>query len=240
MNLTIDIGNTKIKFARFKGNELIDFESFFHEEAASIKQWILQRSFDQSILSTVQNPNHAMVEWIITQTKPIRFNAFSKLPIELDYLSLETLGQDRIAALCGGKSIFPDRHLLIVNAGTCITYDLLDHQAVFRGGNIAPGMHMRWKAMHHFTGRLPLIQTFNTIENQLLGRSTEEALIFGVLQGMGAEVDRYYTELAVKYGALIPVITGGDAAILKTFIKFAAVYEPLLVMRGLNSILDYL
>lgn len=240
MNLTIDIGNTKIKLALFDRHNLVDFGSFLYGDESKILQWIQDRTFDKAILSSVQMEEHPLVRSIIHETHAIRFDYKQSLPIQLNYRTPQTLGHDRIASMCGAISLYPNTNLFIVSAGSCVTYDILDANSVFQGGNIAPGMYMRWRAMHEFTGKLPMVHHQDLEINKLIGQSTDEALQLGVLQGIVAEIDHYYSELSLKYTGLKLVITGGDAMVLKTFTKFAAIHQPHLVLIGLNQILDYI
>ncbi|MBK8644943.1 MAG: type III pantothenate kinase [Saprospiraceae bacterium] len=119
----------------------------------------------------------------------------------MSYQTPETLGQDRIAALLRCLFLHPENNILLVNAGSCVTIDLLEANGTFLGGNIAPGMKMRWKAMHEFTGRLPLVE-FAEVGDQVLGNDTTSALRLGVIKGILHEIRGYFTELHSKYSFL--------------------------------------
>lgn len=238
-NLTVDIGNSRIKLGLFEGNVLSHSASFLYDQEDVLMKWISDRAVDASVLSSVQREDHPLVQRLMKALRPFRFDGRSPLPVVLHYQTPETLGQDRIAALCGARSIYPGRDLLIVNAGSCITYDLLTGQGIFEGGNIAPGMKMRWRAMHEFTGRLQMVDSSGIDFSQLLGRNTEEALALGVIQGIAAEIETYFSHLQLKYPELSLVMSGGDAVYLSSLAGRELILEPNLVLYGLNEILQY-
>ncbi len=234
------MGNTRIKLGMFERNILTGWASFHYDQEGELMAWMEDHPVDSSILSSVKSADHPLVREIQTRFNPNRFNGRSPLPVLLQYQTPDTLGQDRIAALCGGQALYPERDLFIVNAGSCITYDLLTRSGIFEGGNIAPGMKMRWQAMHEFTGRLPLVDPDQRVENdQILGRNTIEALLLGVTQGIQAEIDHYFSILKLKYPGLELVMSGGDAVYLSALEGRAMILEPNLVLYGLNQILQH-
>jgi len=236
LTLAIDIGNSRVKCGIFQGKNLEEFRVFDIGEEVLFFDWITEIKFDKSILASVRKNTDPFLLKIQSVIQPVRFDGLSKLPINLSYLSPETLGQDRIAALCGAYFLHPENNILVVNAGSCITIDLLEANGTFLGGNIAPGMKMRWKAMHEFTGRLPLVE-FAEVGDQILGNDTTSALRLGVLKGILHEIRGYFTELHSKYSFLKCVMTGGDAPQLIRHSKMEIIEEPYLVLHGLNQIL---
>ncbi|MBK9961135.1 MAG: type III pantothenate kinase [Saprospiraceae bacterium] len=236
MNLAIDIGNTRVKCGIFQGKNLEEFRVFEIGEEVLFFDWITEIKYDKSILASVRKNTDPFLLKIQSVIQPVRFDGLSKLPINISYLSPETLGQDRIAALCGAYFLHPENNILVVNAGSCITIDLLEANGTFLGGNIAPGMKMRWKAMHEFTGRLPLVE-FAEVGDQILGNDTTSALRLGVIKGILHEIRGYFTELHSKYSFLKCVMTGGDAPQLIRHSKMEIIEEPYLVLHGLNQIL---
>jgi type III pantothenate kinase len=167
----------------------------------------------------------------------IELNANTPLPIENCYKTPETLGKDRIAAAVGGFDLYPDTNLLIIDAGTAITYDILNEKHQYLGGNISPGIEMRFKALHQFTGKLPLT-TRNTF-GKLYGTTTEEAIWAGVQHGVVFEVDKAIETFKEFYTNLKVIITGGDADFFDKKLKNSFFVNFNLIALGLNRILEY-
>ena len=167
----------------------------------------------------------------------VQFNAQTKLPITIDYKTPETLGRDRIAAAVGARSLLPETNVLIIDMGTAITIDFIDNQGVYHGGIISPGATMRGRAMNQFTGCLPLVDLPANAE--LTGKSTEEALQFGILNGIRFEIDGYISRYMHLYEGLQVIVTGGDAELIDHK-RVSIIFEPDLVAIGLNGILSYL
>ena len=167
----------------------------------------------------------------------IELGADTPLPIKNLYRTPETLGKDRIAAAVGGFDLYPDTNLLIIDAGTAITCDLLDEKGNYLGGNITPGIEMRFKALNHFTGKLPLFkqQPFE----KLFGTTTEEAIVAGVQNGVVFEVDRTIDVFKEFYKNLKVIITGGNADFFDNKLKNSFFVNFNLTAIGLNRILEY-
>ena len=234
--LAIDVGNTRIKCALFVQGQMIEDIAFLKDDADRIIHWFDKSHYNETIVSSVAD---FRAEWndIISKKGKIYFlNHELRMPIQLDYKSPETLGRDRISACCGAMHHFPHRNCLVVNAGSCITFDLLDNTGHFKGGNIAPGMQMRWKAMHEFTAKLPLVSAPDGSTPTILGQNTEGALQQGVLFGIKAEIESYFHELSTKYNELICVLSGGDSNFLAKTIKIKTFVRPFLVLEGLYAI----
>ena len=232
-NLCIDIGNTKIKSGIFLKDELIEFiptlEDLLHKIDNGFK-------FDNCIVSSVRKK---LPKQILLFKKEVNdflvLDENTLLPIEIDYKTPETLGRDRIAAAVGAKKLFPDENCIVIDAGTCITYDFINKKNVFRGGNISPGMYMRIKAMHEFTANLPMVD-FNINEDPL-GKSTEEALQNGAIRGTFWEISSFIQLIIDKYGYSKVIFTGGDAKYFVNNFKSTIFANPNLVLIGLNEIL---
>ncbi len=236
LNLAIDIGNTRVKCGLFNNKNLVEFRVFNKDEEELFFDWVSRLDLQKSVLATVRKDNDPFIVKLNFKLQPLQFNGMSKIPIHLSYLTPGTLGQDRIAGLCGAFFLHPENDILVVNAGSCVTFDLLEANGTFIGGNIAPGMRMRWKAMHEFTGRLPLVD-FAEFGDQVLGNDTTSALRLGVVKGILHEIRGYFSELHSKYSFLKCVMTGGDAPQLIRHSKMGIIEEPYLVVHGLNQIL---
>ena len=167
----------------------------------------------------------------------LELNEETPLPVTNLYQTPKTLGKDRIAAVVGASALFPDQNILVIDAGTAITYDFINNNKEYRGGNISPGLSMRFQALHQFTNRLPLLQKEEDIE--LLGENTSKAIVRGVQNGMVFEMNNYIESLSVKNGSLVTILTGGDSNFFDNKLKYPIFVESDLVITGLNKILKY-
>lgn len=180
----------------------------------------------------------------LTHTTPI--------PISNLYASPQTLGKDRLAAVIGAYALFKNTNILVIDAGTCITYDFLNHQNEYLGGSITTGLQTKLKALHTFTATLPLVTLPPTplqynLQTSLIGNTTQNAIISGAVWGTVAEITetiQQYKQFlknnnTLKNNRLKVIITGGDALFFKTQLKTKLVALPDLVLQGLNTILQY-
>jgi type III pantothenate kinase len=165
----------------------------------------------------------------------IALNRNLSLPIQNHYQTPDTLGMDRLAGACGAHALFPTQNCLVIDAGTCVTFDFVDGSGVYYGGGISPGLHMRFKAMHTFTAKLPLISPKAGVP--LIGASTEASMQSGVVNGMIAEMEGIIARYAGKYAELRVILCGGDAGFFENQLKASIFASPELVLIGLNSIL---
>jgi type III pantothenate kinase len=236
--LIIDFGNTLQKLAVFDGKDLIHKEVFEHLTPRELNSFIDKNgAFHGIILSSVAN-HSSELEKILTQSgKFIVLEAQTPIPVKNLYQTPETLGKDRIAAVTGALSMFPGQNILVIDAGTCITYDMITGNGEYLGGAISPGIRMRFQAMHTFTGKLPLIEPEDF--NGLIGRSTRESLLSGVYNGVMGEISELIRQYREQFGELAVVITGGDHLFLHNKLKISIFAVPELVLLGLNEIFDY-
>ncbi len=167
----------------------------------------------------------------------IELGTRTPLPIQNTYRTPETLGKDRLAAVVGAFEMFPDQNCLVIDAGTCITYDLLRWDGVYPGGNIAPGLEMRLRAMHHFTANLPPVAIGET-EN-LIGYSTESAMRNGAQLGIILEIEGFIAWCRSEWGEINVILTGGSIDFFVKNLKSQIFVNPNLVLSGLNKILNY-
>jgi type III pantothenate kinase len=239
MNLTIDIGNTRNKFAVFDKNEIIDIITD-SELSISIIQNILTKysKIENAILSTVKNIDSSIKSYLSSSLNYfMELDKKSKIPVDNFYKTKSTLGKDRLAAVIGANNIYPDTSVLVIDMGTAITFDLLNKDNQYLGGTISPGLEMRFKALNHFTGKLPLL---NKNENYyIIADNTTGAIISGVQNGIIFEVDGYINSLKNKYNDLKIILTGGDAIFFDTKLKNTIFVNLNLNNIGLNRILEY-
>lgn len=230
MHLTIDIGNTRSKWALFEGDRLVQCgymtEGLPPEGAQA----------DIIVCATGNADLHALG---LEKKQVQRLTADMPLPITLDYATPETLGPDRIAAACGAWMLREEGcPQLIIDAGTCITIDYLDAAGVYHGGAILPGIDMKFRALHTFTAKLPLLENVYSDELLVAGRSTKESLVAGVLTATRYEVAGFVRHYRQVEPDLQVILTGGDSGRLVDGESGYRV-EPHLVMIGLNGIMNY-
>lgn len=238
MNLTIDIGNTRIKLGLFEKERLLEkwiWEDWSVEELFSLAT---NQKVKNVILCNVgKTVPEKITKVLINNFFYIELNTNTPLPIQNTYKTPETLGKDRLAAVVGAYSIFPNQNCLVIDAGTCITYEFLSADGVYLGGNIAPGLEMRLKAMHHFTAKLPLVET-GEIEN-VIGFDTKSAMRNGAQLGAALEIQGFIDWCGSEWGSINVILTGGDADFLVKNLKSQIFVNPNLVLQGLNKILNY-
>jgi type III pantothenate kinase len=233
LNLVVDIGNTRIKTAIFDKDTLIEKKTF--KDIAGSRSFLTGKEFDHCIVSSVSvNPEKIFPALPVTG-QMIRLTSTLGLPIKISYDTPDTLGVDRIAAACGAYQLFPGRDCLVIDMGTCITYDFLSAEGVYEGGSIAPGVRMRFKAMNRFTARLPLVEPI--ADAPLTGKSTVTSMQSGVINGILEEIKGFISRYSSRHTELATVVCGGDVAFFENSIKPSIFAAPDLVLIGLNRIL---
>ena len=235
MNLVIDIGNTRTKLAFFEGDTLVHKEVVVRLSVELIKSLIYNHPTSNCILSSVGETDAEVLDYLGTETQFVELTADTPLPIENQYTTPKTLGKDRLAAAMGAWALFPGKNCLIIDAGTCITSDVLSNKGIFLGGNISPGIDMRLKAMHTFTARLPLAPR-GPMEHWI-GHSTDSALRNGAQWGATWELTSLIDHCQANFGEITVVLTGGDADFFVKNLKRKIFANPDLVLVGLNKIL---
>lgn len=238
MNLAIDVGNTLAKLALFEGEEIRfvkSYETLDEQIADSIfKNFPGIRSV---IIGSVRELPEAFTASFRKNAKTLVLSPGMPLPVRLDYETPLTLGADRIAAVVAGNRLYPGKNTLVIEAGTCITYDLVDASGTYRGGSISPGLDMRFKALNTFTGKLPLIKAVR--DTALTGKSTETSIQSGVINGMLAEIRGIIREYEVIYENLTVILSGGYLDHFDKILKNNIFAVPNIVLKGLNIILEF-
>jgi len=244
MVLVIDQGNSFIKFAVFSGNQLLDLRTYENISTEQLNNILDEfedknktKTLDYGIFSSVVKDTREIVAYLNTRMKLIVMSSHCSVPISNKYKTPETLGNDRIAAVVGAVSIYPASNILTIDAGTCITYDFVRADKIYLGGGIAPGIDMRFKALHTFTSKLPLV--CRESEVLLVGNSTTNSILSGVLNGIFAEVDGIIDRYKQHYPDLKIILIGGDANYFDRMLKNDIFAVPNLVLFGLNNILQY-
>jgi type III pantothenate kinase len=239
MNLVIDVGNTMVKLAIFDQDRLLESTSSSSVNVLKHVKTLFEiypKLTNGIISSTAQVPKDLKKE-LTLQLNLVEFNHRSKVNFKNNYRTPETLGLDRIALVVGASEFYPNANVLVIDAGTCITYDFLDKTNTYQGGAISLGLQMRFKAMHTFTEKLPLI-TKPWQNTCFTGKSTHEAMQIGVFKSVCYEIDGYIQDYLADYEDLTVVLTGGDYNLLSASIKNSIFATSNFLLKGLNKILQ--
>jgi type III pantothenate kinase len=237
MNLIVDIGNTSTKLAVFKGREKLFFSRINELSCEELGEKMSGYYIKKGIVSSVKKVPPFISDLLFHNIPYVHVLSHkSLLPFKIEYETPETLGTDRIAAAAGAHGIFPDSEIMIIDAGTAITFDFLSAN-IYKGGNISPGISMRFNALHNFTSKLPLV---SITENYTFpGKNTIDAIAAGVITGVTYEINEYIRTFEKKHNDLKIILTGGDSSFLNDKINYQHSYMPDIVIDGLNNILEY-
>ena len=241
MNLIIDIGNTQVKTAVFDtDNKLIDLQKNTIENILKdIEHQADKFAVTYAIVSKVGKEIEGLEAFFEAQAIPLFYlTAHCKLPFSLQYKTPETIGADRLALVAGALLYRQNQNMLIIDAGTCVTYDFIDENNVYYGGAISPGLFLRYKSLNDYTAHLPLLKPENkTVE--LIGNSTSSSIQSGVIYGLVAEIEAIIVKYNLKFKDLTVFLTGGDKKLLDSYIKNKIfVNSNSLLMEGMNYILN--
>ncbi|RMF24376.1 MAG: type III pantothenate kinase [Bacteroidetes bacterium] len=237
MNIALDVGNTQIKAARFDGDALEDFQQVGRGDWSRLQNWLYNHRGGKLLLSRVGALEAEQEQWLEASFELLRLDHRTPLPIENRYATPETLGADRLAAAVGAWARFPRHNCLVVDAGTCLTFEVIQAGGIYLGGNIAPGLDMRLEAMHRLTAGLP--RAPKTLPAHPIGHSTLTALQNGALRGALGEVETFIRWCETEFGSVNVLLTGGDAEFFAKNLKTRIFVCPNLVLEGLNQILRY-
>ncbi|MBN2616164.1 MAG: type III pantothenate kinase [Bacteroidales bacterium] len=237
--LIVDIGNTRTKLALFHNDLLTDLRVFEKPDTGFIEQMLEKYPDVQGcILSAVRVYPREIDELLKRQGFFIQLNKSTPLPFQNKYKTPGTLGKDRLAIAAGAQAQFPEQNVLTIVAGTTVTYDFINCDGEYLGGNISPGLHMRLKALHTFTDQLPLIELMDS-DIELIGTTTETAILSGALHGMAAEMEGMIHRYQNKYKSLKIIFGGGDYKYFDKRLKNNIFATPNIVLKGLKEILDF-
>lgn len=238
MNLLIDIGNSRIKWAVWASEQPVEMgvvSSLEGDFVARLKaRYPLQRAILCSTRGDMERESNLLRE---NGLQTLCFDTACRVPLRIDYLTPHTLGRDRLAAAVGAMTRYPNREVVIIDLGTALTIDHLSADGGFSGGVISPGLAMRFEALHQMTAALPLVEP--TEQEGLVGRTTQEAIALGVMNSVAFEIEGYLSRFGEKNATFLPIVTGGAAKYFVKRIKKPIFAEPNLVFYGLNRILAY-
>ncbi len=239
MNLVIDIGNSQTKVAVFDSGSIVQIICIEQFNTARLGD-IVHRypGINKAILSSVAGIEHGLIASLKEAFGFfIEFGHQTIAPIVNLYETKETLGHDRIAAAVGAGTLFPGKELLVIDAGSAITFDLIDKQNRFLGGNISPGLSMRYRSLHEFTKNLPAIERSDQWPD--IGKTTEEAIRAGVQNGMIYEIDGMIDHVLMDWPECQVILTGGDLFFFEKKLKNTIFVKYEITLIGLNRILEY-
>lgn len=235
MNIAIDIGNSFAKAGFFQGEKLIKVRaSLAHHD---LIQFIEESAPENVIFGSVSLDPRQFIDGISSAIRCVIADHNLKFPIKNTYTSPLTLGIDRLAGVVGAHFLYPEENCLVVDMGTCITYDLIESNGTYKGGSISPGITIKFKALNTFTARLPLVEAVTDFPT--IGQNTTESIQSGVLLGTLAEIEGMIQKLGVNFSNFRTIICGGDAKFFESKIKAPIFVVPELVLIGLNRILQY-
>jgi type III pantothenate kinase len=238
MNLIIDVGNTLVKLAVFDKGALQFKKTFIKSDFLDTLS-IVSKQFlkiENAIISSVSNITKAQLSGL-KKLYPLKILDYKmKLPFINLYETPSTLGVDRIALVSAAALQFPAKNVLIIDAGSCITYDFLDDKNQYLGGAISPGLEMRYNALNQFTARLPFLEVKRP--KSIIGNATNSSMHVGVVYGTSFEIEGFIASYKLQYDDLTIILTGGNAHFLRDSLKSDIFANSNLLMEGLNSILE--
>lgn len=235
MDLVIDIGNNFTKSALFHETEIVERTLDEKHDVEELKKLSSNHNIERVIVSSVRPISPEMEEYLNQFPYLIILSHEIPLPIELDYHTPETLGRDRLAGVAAANALFPEQASLVIDAGTCITYDFIEANGVYRGGSISPGLNMRYEALNKLTGALPYVK--HEDPKILVGKSTENSIKTGVFNGFMHEINGTIRRYKLEKSPLNIVICGGNAEDILPGLEERVYHEQDLVLIGLHKIL---
>ena len=237
-NLIVDAGNSRVKVFVFEEDSVLESSIVLENEfEKKIKKIFSEHNIFKIILSSVGPLTTKIVKILQDFNDILVLSHSTKVPFINKYLTPTTLGVDRIALVSAATNVYPDKHVLVIDAGTCITYDFKNSKNEYLGGAISPGLKMRFKALNQFTEKLPLLEASEEVN--LIGNNTNNSILSGVINGMVSEIDGVIDKYKWEFGDLTVVLTGGDTYFLSKRLKNSIFANPNFLQEGLNSILIY-
>ncbi|MFV0540379.1 MAG: type III pantothenate kinase [Aestuariibaculum sp.] len=239
MNLIIDIGNTFVKLAVFQSDKLF-YRQIIEKKGLLENVEQIKNKFPevkQAIISSVAHLSNTEWDVLKKQFKLLLLSPSVLLPFTNNYGTPKTLGVDRIALVSAAVNQYPNKNVLVVDVGTCITYDFVTSALVYLGGAISPGLQMRYRALHTFTSKLPLLEIESP--NYIIGGNTNQSIHSGVINGTVNEIEGFIERYKQKYSDLTVILTGGDSNFLAEQLKSSIFVNSNFLLEGLNFILKY-
>lgn len=237
MYLIIDQGNTHTKMAIAGNGDVLQTWIFNPSASNLVSEMIKKYQIKKGIWSNVSDgKNNDMILTLTKELEVLPFNHETPIPLKNKYETPHTLGYDRLAGAIGAWTLFPEQNSLVIDAGTCINYEFVKASGEYMGGAISPGMQMRFRSLHDYTGKLPLIdQSFH--HHSLLGKDTINSILSGVMNGILMEIDGIIQQYEHIHGKINVILTGGDADYFGKYLKNKTFAQPNLILIGLYETL---
>ena len=236
MNLVIDVGNSLLKVALFQNSHLVAKYDFSKSDKIDFDKIFKNYSIINSIVSNVSQISPDILTYLEKQTNLVLINNKLKFPFKNLYKTKETLGQDRLVLISASCFDFPNENVLVIDAGSCITFDFKNDKNEYLGGSISPGISMRIKSLNSFTTNLPLVTLDNY--NELIGNDTNSSIKSGIVNGVISEIDGVIDRYEHMFENIKIVLTGGDAKFLLKRIKNTIFADQNFLLKGLNNLLQ--
>jgi type III pantothenate kinase len=239
MILALDIGNTRIKAAVFEGSTLMETFVFLNNELQKNIENILNKykKITNLVVSSVSDVEKTTVIGFENVIKIHFVSNKDAFPFENCYETPLTLGNDRLVLATGATLQFPKQNRLVIDAGTCVTYDFINDENKYLGGAISPGLRLRYEALHNYTSKLPLLTIGNS--EDFIGKSTSKSIHSGVINGLVYEIDGFIDEYKAKYSNFIIILTGGDSEFLAKRLKNTIFANSNFLLESLNQTFQY-
>lgn len=239
MLLAVDIGNTKIKAAVFEGDVFLERFVFDKNETAGTIENIFNKyaKITESVLSSVGKDAPELLLELEKRGELVIIDRDLKYPFTNKYATPGTLGVDRMVLSAGAVLLYPGKNRLVIDAGTCVTYDFIDSNDNYLGGAISPGMQLRYNAMHNFTAKLPLL--YPEMPKEYIGDTTAGSMHSGVVNGMLHELEGFVSQYNEQYQELTIILTGGDADFLAKRLKNTIFANSNFLLESLNLLYLY-
>lgn len=237
VTLCLDFGNTRLKAAIFIDNDLKEVISLLDDADKTIQDILNVYKPDKSILSSVINHNAGIESILRSSTLYHKVSHETKLTFSIPSGKKEAIGTDRLAMIAAAVHFFPGKNTLVIGLGSCITYNFVNQYDQFLGGSISPGMHMRFKSMHDYTAKLPLIDEINFETGiPLVGYDTKLNMVSGVVNGMACEIDGIINKYFERYSNFNVLLTGGNSAFFASQLKNKIFADSNFLFKGLYAL----
>lgn len=239
MLLAIDVGNTRIKAAVFEDNTLLELVVLAPNEWKKKIDIILEQhpKISSIVVASVGKLDKSDFLSLKKSVEILFISHESKFPFDNLYATPTTLGIDRLILATGATLQFPNQNRLVIDAGTCITYDFINDQNQYLGGAISPGIRLRYESLHQFTSKLPLLT--KAYPENTIGNSTQQSIHSGVVNGVTLEIDGFIEEYKAQYAKFIIILTGGDAEFLAKRLKNTIFANSNFLLESLSQTFQY-
>ena len=236
LNLVIDLGNSSLKVALFDKNLMISKFIYTNQSLSIVSDLFKNNVINNSLISNVSTIDKNILDFLKINSNLFSINESINLPFINLYKTKNTLGHDRIALVSAAAIDFPDQNTLIIDTGTCITYDFKNSENEYLGGGISPGIQMRFKSLNSQTSKLPL-STIN-LDYKLIGDDTNSSINSGVVYGVISEINGIINQYQERFKNIKIILTGGDSNFLLKKIKNTIFADQNFLLKGLNYLLE--